>query len=110
MAVAGDRVVVRQGFLCVNNRPAQPFTAPSLRWGFFLPFGKNRRRSVACASQAARASYSLGATVIPEGHILVLGDNRDASFDSHVWGPLPVRNVVGLVRSRYWPLERIAWF
>jgi signal peptidase I len=37
----------------------------------------------------------------------VLGDNRNASFDSHAWGPLPADHLVGPVRVRYWPPGRV---
>jgi signal peptidase I len=36
-----------------------------------------------------------GPYVIPEGHIFMMGDNRDNSADSRQWGPLDKRHVTG---------------
>ena len=38
---------------------------------------------------------------------LAFGDNRTESYDSRSWGPLPAKNIVGLVRVRLWPANEI---
>lgn len=40
----------------------------------------------------------------------LLGDNRAFSYDSRSWGPLPAKNIVGLVRLRLWPVNEIQAF
>ena len=48
--------------------------------------------------------YQLLQQTVEEGKLLVLGDNRNASLDSHLWGQLNEADVVGTARWRYWPL------
>ncbi len=43
--------------------------------------------------------------VVPEGQLFVMGDHRQASADSRVFGPIAISNVIGRAFLRYWPLS-----
>lgn len=47
--------------------------------------------------------YTLEPMTVPEGMLLVLGDNRNHSYDGHIWGFLPEKNVIGRAVLKYWP-------
>ncbi len=41
---------------------------------------------------------------VPPGHLWVMGDNRNDSRDSHVFGPIKESSVVGRAIGKIWPL------
>ena len=86
VGVAGDEIQVQAGVLSVNGEEQEePFLNERTPFGGFY-----------------------GPTVVPEGHIFVMGDNRGNSADSRVFGPLPLENIKGEAFMRFWPISKIS--
>lgn len=47
--------------------------------------------------------------VIKSNELFVMGDNRNFSYDSRAWGPLPMKDMIGHALISYWPLPRLAF-
>ena len=87
VAVAGDEVAVRDGTLFVNGEPQdEPYVN----------------------GEFPDASF-FGPTVIPDGRVFAMGDNRSNSRDSRFFGPVPVENIEGEAFVVFWPPSRITF-
>jgi len=53
-------------------------------------------------------SPQFGRITVPPGHVFAMGDNRDRSSDSRVWGPVPIENIKGQAFLKYWSWDNEA--
>jgi signal peptidase I len=92
IATEGQRVEIRDKVLYVDG---VSYPNPE--------FSKFTERRIIPAASSQRDNYN-GVTV-PEGHIFVMGDNRDKSSDSRFWGTVPLDLVQGEALLIHWSWE-----
>ncbi len=54
-----------------------------------------------------RPGYTVPLQTVPPENFFVLGDNRNNSSDSHVWGLVPRENIIGKAWVIYWPVRNM---
>lgn len=85
IGLAGETVEIRNGRVSVDGvQLDEPYAQGTTEC----------RRPSECAS-----------LTVPEGEIFVLGDNREDSSDSRVFGPVEIDAVIGKAWITYWPLD-----
>jgi signal peptidase I len=57
-----------------------------------------------------RSHDDWGPEVIPEGYYFVMGDHRNNSSDSRLWGFVPKKYIIGKVQLRWWPVKQARMF
>jgi signal peptidase I len=56
---------------------------------------------------ATPMSYTMPPVHLGAGEYFMMGDSRNTSNDSHVWGPLPEERLIGRALYRCWPAGRL---
>jgi signal peptidase I len=74
----------------------------------YLPKGWEQPTSEYCTTWPASSPLP-DPYKVPAGDFFVMGDNRQDSYDSRYWGPLPGSYIVGRAFLRMWPPSRIGF-
>ena len=104
VALAGDRLRIANRILYRNGEAQKEPYAKFLLSGpdpLLDNYPAKDPRMLEGGLAAIRDDVSDGELVVPEGHVFVLGDNRENSLDDRFTGPTPAADVVGKVLFVY---------
>lgn len=83
VGLPGDKIEIKNRITYINDKP------------LYEPYITDQSKN------------NYGPVVVPKNSVFVMGDNRNNSDDSRVWGFLPMQNITARTLFRYWPLSHI---
>jgi signal peptidase I len=101
VAIGGDTIEVREGIVSINGAALEQTKlegdCPEQEEPGWCELARetNAGRSYTIMRTPGHPAQDLPRTTLPEDHVFVLGDNRDNSYDSRKWGPVPLDHVKG---------------
>ncbi|MFA5884448.1 MAG: signal peptidase I [Acidimicrobiia bacterium] len=100
IGLPGDTVEARDGRVYINGRLLDE---PYLPAGTRTVIGDVPPGCVVPTAQQDLPTAEQAGCKVPPGHMFVMGDNREQSRDSHIFGPVKESTIVGRVFVRIWP-------
>jgi len=101
IGLPGDTIQIRDKIIYVNNQKLDESYVIHTDQNIIPGLAMDQQRFQKLWEERRIADYgnmfrdNFGPVVVPEGNFFLLGDNRDFSFDSRFWGPLPRRFLKG---------------
>jgi signal peptidase I len=96
IATGGQTVEIRRKRVFVDGRPLDE------------PYARFTDPRELPAVVAPRDNF--GPYTVPEGHLFMMGDNRDNSADSRFWGPVAMELVQGRALFTYYSTAGDSWW
>lgn len=97
IGLPGDHVAYKDDVLYVNGEPVDE------------PYLESAKAEVdgLLTYDFTLEEVTNGLTVVPEGELFVLGDNRRYSKDSRIIGTIPMEKIIGEAHVVYWPISDV---
>jgi signal peptidase I len=97
VGLPGEKVELKDGQVYIDNQPLEEIS-------YLSP---TQRTEIDVCMSPSQQAYLAQPRTIPSDSYLVLGDNRNSSYDSRCWGVVPRENIIGRAVLRFWPLNNI---
>lgn len=99
IGLPGDHVAYKNDQLYINGEPQDE------------PYLESRKEDLDEGEGSLTKDFSLeestGKTIIPEGYVFVMGDNRRNSTDSRIIGLISMEEIIGKTGLIFWPPSEI---
>ena len=113
VGLPGDKIEIKKGILFINDQPVQVIAKGVFREKGQVEIPSYYEKPMLLEEQLGavkhhilylrdQSGYDFGPKLVPSDSVFVMGDNRDNSQDSRVWGFVKYEKILGRALIIYW--------